>query len=470
VAPGSWFVSKRIETGVANADRRSCLALGHTRSVTHRLRSLQHLPHPGLAATILFGLAAVAYLIWLASASTHFTVWKPDDWTLIIERADPSPDSWFAAFNGHWATLLVVTYEVMLRVFGLSEHGPWLAFVTLAHIACASLVAWICGRRAGPTFGLLAGLAVLTFAQGAEDSLWPFQLGFLGAVLCGLIAIEIADRDEWNVSRAVIVSALLVASLMWSGVGLVMTIVVGCVLVLRRRPWALVLPLVAYGVWTAFWSTSYADRSGDLTGYVIRVASILGGFVAGPRSALGAPLFGVIAVVTVIAVVRGWRPQALTLAAVLGIAALYVGVGLRSGFNPDFAEPSRYRYPALVLALLATAPVIAGANRRSVQRIIPVAATIAVIIGGILVLPRSVSGWELDSLRFLAQVDAVQTHVGAVPANARFEPSGPPVAAYLGATERWGAVQIHDATRKRLADPELRSLVDEMRTRLQSPQ
>jgi len=422
-----------------------------------------------MAATILFCLAAVAYLIWLASASTHFSVWKPDDWTLIIERADPSPDAWFAAFNGHWVTLLVVTYEVMLRLFGLSDHGPWLALITLAHIACAALVAWMCGRRAGPTFGLLAGLAVLTFAQGAEDSLWPFQLGFLGALICGLIALEVGDRDEWSVSRAVIVSALLLGSLMWSGVGLAMTIVVGCVLVLRRRPWALVLPLVAYGVWTTFWSTSYADRSGDLADYVIRVTSILGGFVAGPRSALGAPLFGVLAVVTVIALIRGWRPQALTLAAVLGIAALYVGVGLRSGFNPDFAEPSRYRYPALVLALLATAPVFAGASWRSVRRIIPVAAVIIVLIGGILVLPRSASGWELDSLRFLAQVDAVQTHVGSVPTIARFEPTGPPVAAYLAATQRWGAVQIRDATRRRLADQELRSLMGEMRTRLQSP-
>ena len=180
--------------------------------------------------------------------------------------------------------MLVVTYEVMLRLFGLTDNGPWLALITLAHIACAALVAWMCGRRAGPAFGLLAGLAVLTFAQGAEDSLWPFQLGFLGALLCGLIALEIADRNEWDVSRAVIVSTLLLASLMWSGIGLAMTIVVGCVLVLRRRAWALVLPVVAYGVWTAFWSTSYADRPGDLAGYVLRVASILGGLVAGPRA------------------------------------------------------------------------------------------------------------------------------------------------------------------------------------------
>ena len=97
------------------------------------------------------------------------------------------------------------------------------------------------------------------------------------------------------------------------------------------------------------------------------------------------------------------------------------------------------------------------------------AAIVIVLIGGIATLPRSVSGWELDSLRFLAQVDAVQTHAGLVPASARFEPSGPDVAAYLGATQRWGAVQIRDATRKRLADPELRVFTDEMRTRLQSP-
>ena len=327
--------------------------------MTHPPRSLPHLTHLGLAATILFGVAAVAYLIWLASASTHFAVWKPDDWTFITERADASP-AMAAAYNGHWSTMLVVTYEVMLRLFGLTDNGPWLALITLAHIACAALVAWMCGRRAGPAFGLLAGLAVLTFAQGAEDSLWPFQLGFPGALLCGLIALEIADRNEWDVSRAVIVSTLLLASLMWSGIGLAMTIVVGCVLVLRRRAWALVLPVVAYGVWTAFWSTSYADRPGDLAGYVLRVASILG-LRAGPRSALGAPLLGALAVATVIAVVRGWRPQALTIAAVIGIAALYVGVGLRSGFNPDFAEPSRYRYPALVLALLAAAPVVSPA-------------------------------------------------------------------------------------------------------------
>src|SRR5207237_10461350 len=89
---------------------------------------------------------------------------------------------------------------------------------------------------------------------GYENILWAFQIGFVGSLLFGLIAIDLVDVPPVSVRRCLLASASLIAALMCSGVGLIMLGLVGLDLLLDRARrgrllWVTVAPVVAYGVW-----------------------------------------------------------------------------------------------------------------------------------------------------------------------------------------------------------------------------
>lgn len=407
--------------------------------------------------------ASLLYIAWVARAGSVFTMWKPDDWALIIGRSDPTTANFFEAFNGHWPTLLVLTYQVMLRTFGLEAHAPWLGLATAAHLVCIFLTFRLVSRYAGVVIGLMAAFALLVFSQGSEDLFWSFQIGFYGALICGLVALQVALGPVWTRWRAVAVTSALAASLMWSGLGVPMVVLVGLVLGHRGRWGPVGVVMAAYLGWTLLWANSYEPREGNVVAYAERTVTIAGELVLGPGHPAALWLTITILAAAAVAALRGWRPTVLTVAGVLAFAVLYGGVGLRSSFDPDFAEPSRYRYPAAVFAMLAIVPVAtqAASSYRLVLASLFVVMT-AVGAGG---MDHAVRAWRHESLVFLAQADVAQSTIGPR-IDVVFEPSGPSVAAFLAAVDRWGPVAITEEMRRALQDHPYPSVADAMRERI----
>lgn len=419
--------------------------------------------HRTLLSSTVLASASALYIAWIARAGSVFTIWKPDDWALIIHRSDPTVASLFEAFNGHWPTLLVMTYQAMLRTFGLEAHAPWLLLATVAHLVCVVLILRLVSRYAGVVVGLMAALAMLVFSQGSEDLFWTFQIGFYGALICGLVALEVVLGSVWTAWRAIAVTLALVASLMWSGLGVPMVVLVGIVLGHRGRWGPVGLVTAAYLGWTVLWANSYDPREGDVIAYVVRTVTIAGELVLGPGHPASLALTMTILAVAGVAAVRGWRPTILTVAGVVAFAVLYGGVGLRSSFDPEFAEPSRYRYPAALFAILAIVPIatqIASSYRLVLASLFVVMT--AVGAGG---MDHAVRAWRHESLVFLAQADVAQSTVEPRIAVV-FEPSGPSVAQFLAAVDRWGRVAITEEMRVALQAHPYPTVASAMRERI----
>jgi hypothetical protein len=91
-------------------------------------------------------------------------------------------------------------------------------------------------RRAGvrPWTATIVASVFVLFGPGEENIVWAFQIGFVGAVLFGLVQLVLSDHDgpiAWRDGLALLAG---VASLMCSGVSLVMVAVVGLAVLIRR--------------------------------------------------------------------------------------------------------------------------------------------------------------------------------------------------------------------------------------------
>jgi hypothetical protein len=415
-----------------------------------------------LAVGLLVALAGL-YLAWLAGASTAFSFWLPDDWTMFAERADPSPAAYLAPFNGHWSAIQVVAYQVMLRLFGLGSYGPWLALATILHLVCVGLVFVVVRRAAGPIVAAAAGAALLLFSQGVEGMWWPFELGFLVALAAGLASMLLIGGEAWSAGRAVAVVAMMTLAVASSGVGVVMLVPVA-VLGWPRRLAVLIPPVAVYALWWLAWPSAFGRApGGNPVEYGLALLRILGELAVGPAS-VGLPLALVGVAAAVVALVLGWRPTRWTVAALAGLAALYGSIGLRGGWDPATAEPSRYRYVAMALFLVAGGGVagqaIAAVERRwpsgaapAIARAAIVALFVVPVVTGLAGFDGRQRNWQHWSLVFQAQERAVASLGANARRDARFEANRVPVSVYRSVVDRWGPRRYGDEVLRLLEQP-----------------
>ncbi len=317
---------------------------------------------------------AVAFGFW-AWLDRHLWFYG-DEWDFLANRGLFAKASIWAPHNEHWSTLPILLWRGLFSAFHLSSYWPYLVPTLLAHVAVVHLVWRRCLRDgAHPWVATALALLIGLLGAGWEDLMWAFQIGFIGSLMFGLLAMDIGDRASAGWRRDVGVSAAATAALMCSAVGVVTTLALAVTLALRR-PWrqtvrVLFAPTLAFVIW---WDR--IGRTGPVTMKDSVTPSVLQGlapFVARQlENAVGTGsiavgkvtlvLLGVWAVVHLPALLRR-SPGALALA--VAALALVVLAGLaRDRHGPLFA-PSRYVYVELVLL----APVIAlalspGALRR----------------------------------------------------------------------------------------------------------
>lgn len=353
-------------------------------------RAPQDLRHPDVPTVVhLVSLAgAFAFWVWLDRGLWFFG----DEWDFLVGRGvfhwpGNHASIWFP-HNEHWSTLPVLLWRGLFSVFHLSSYWPYLIPVLLAQVAIMHLVWRMCRRNGSHPWVATAAVVLLGFlGAGAEDLAWAFQIGFVGAVLFGLVALDLIDRDRLAVGAAagtaggpaggtaavarrrdLLIAACLLASLMCSTLGDAMVagaaVLASARLPKRRLLWAIGPPVVAYVIWFAGVGhqglTAHSDRVTlstftTLPGYVWTGLSSALGQVFNLQTAGAALLVGLGAWVAW----HGrqlWTGQPALVALVVASLGFYALAGV--GRDASEADPALSRYVYVATALLL--PVIAA--------------------------------------------------------------------------------------------------------------
>lgn len=191
-------------------------------------RALRSIPVVVFAAVELF-----AFVMWLLIGRRGW--FFLDEWDFLATRRGTDLGDLFRPHNEHWVTLPVIVYRVLYRLFGLRSYLPYRLVVVVLYLTAAALLLVVM-RRAGinPWIATAAASAFALFGAGWQNIIEPFQITFTGSLVFGLASLLLADHDgpfdrrDW---LAVLVGLL---GLMTSAVAVVMVIVVGIAVLLRR--------------------------------------------------------------------------------------------------------------------------------------------------------------------------------------------------------------------------------------------
>lgn len=333
--------------------------------------------------------------------------------------------------NEHWSTLPIIVFRVMWHVFGLRHYLPYALMPLLLHLGVAGCLV-VLVRRAGVSTwpAVLAGLsfAYLGGGAGAENTLWAFQIGFIGSCLGGVAALICFDRsrarDErprggrWFWSGQV----LLVGALLCSGMGVPMVVTAGAWALLRSG-WlpavrVVALPFVVYVTWYVTWGHTGFASAPPLTDGLERAPAAAANGMANIWSAAtlipGAGPVVLLLLVVAVVLIRHRRPMAaLGAAGLVGVVAEYLIVGFgRSRDGVAYAEHSRYLYIGMVLC----APAVACALELVARRLRPVPRVTAVawmVVAVLLVVAGSIGAADFATSRRAEDPDRRQELLAA---------------------------------------------------------
>ena len=212
--------------------------------------------------------------VWLA----RFEWFVGDEWDFLSTRTVGNLNELFTPHNQHWSTLPILEYRLLWQLFGLRSYLPYLIVVVTLHLTVATLLRVVM-RRAGvsPWIATVTALVFALFGAGYDNIVFAFQSGYDGSLVFGLTSLLLADHEGRFNRRDIFAMLAGLASLMCSGVGVTMVIVVATAVLLRRgaRPaLAHAAPLAAlYLIWLALVGHKGYDSSYSTPSEVVRFAT-----------------------------------------------------------------------------------------------------------------------------------------------------------------------------------------------------
>lgn len=307
-------------------------------------------------------LVFAAMVLVIAATSQWFFF---DEWAFLV----PSNDAdLLSPHVGHWSTTPILITHALRAVFGVTTYMPYILLSMAAHLAICHLL-WRVMLRVGVNSWIATALAFMLalLGAGAENILWAFQIGFMGAMLIGLIVILLVDDEALSRGRWIAVVLLSIWSLTFSGTAIPLLIAAGLVSWNRRgvvktivlfAPSAIVYlswyALFAYGTGPGYGPVNLRQLGVDVPNYVGHT------LVDGLDKVLPFEGFGAIAVfclvVWVVLTLKRWKGQAVAGYA-LAIAALLQAILTaltRLNLGVEAASSSRYIYALVALILPAS--------------------------------------------------------------------------------------------------------------------
>jgi hypothetical protein len=328
------------------------------------------LPHARLIVVAAAAAFAVA-LLWLTRGYTFYF----DEWSFILNAPDWDAASYLTPHNGHPTMLPRLIYATLLATFGLRTYLPYMAVLLALHATSAVLLFELVRRRAGDLIAAACAAMLLVLGAGWENLLWAFQMSFVGSVACGLgmlVALE-GRPARWRMPLA---TALLAASIMFSGIGLFFGVAAGVRLATTRERHAELWWLAPVGIAFAAWFLAY-DRtqsvspSPNLLQLPLYTVWGLGAGAAGLIGVggwIGLPIL----LVAAGAVGYGWWRggfDPLALGVALGLLSFYLVTGLARGqIGYEQSAAGRYVYVGAVFWLILLAGAARGLPWRATWR------------------------------------------------------------------------------------------------------
>lgn len=389
-----------------------------TRPDTARAGRRERLSSPAIAWAAC-GLLLVVGGIFLLY-ETHGTTWWFDEWTWALHRRGSSISTYLAAHAGHLVLVPLVIYKALFATAGLHHYAPYRIVLVVCQLALIAVVFEYARRRVELFIALLVAALLMFFGPGWQDILWPFQIGWLISIACGIGALLLLDRED--TFGRVGACVLLVISIACISMGVAIAIGIVVELVVRRgwrQLWVVGVPIVLYGLW------SLGHQDSSVTAHSISQAPDFAATMAAATAAavvgLGSPVqhglnpdsgtllqWGPPVLVAIIALFT-WRLFALgrvpvrviTLLVIVGSFWLLVGVD-RTGGSQAFE--SRYLYAGAIFILLIAVELLRGVRLSWPARGVIGAIALAVLVTNISVL-RSNAGF----LRQQAELTKAQT-------------------------------------------------------------
>jgi len=363
-------------------------------------------------AAIALALLAFVALVYIGRGIGFFY----DEWTFVLTRRAWTADAFLQPHNEHIVVLPVLVYKLLFEVVGLSSHWPYRILPVALHAAIGITVFLLARSRVGGPAALIASALVLVMGRTAQNLLWAFQIGFLGSVLGGLLAMLALDRG-----RKVAASIALVAAMLCSGLGIPFALGVTAEQLAGRRARALWVPGVPLGIYAIWWlgygrGTSHitADSASQAAEWGANTAAAAAGSVVGLTIDWGRVLLVLLVAALLVHVVREQRGTP-RLAGLIVTAVSFWGLsGMLRSLTVDPAA-SRYLTLGAVIIVLVVTELLRGVPMTSRALIL---GGLLVVFAGIASLP-TLRGYAKDQRRISGIIEA---ELGAVQLRG---PSGP---------------------------------------------
>jgi hypothetical protein len=360
--------------------------------------------HP---ATLLAGAAMVLsgglLLHWLS----RLTFWR-DEWGLLLHRRGWSVGTFLDPAVEHLTALPILIYKVLLDTAGMDSPAPFQVVGVLTFLLSVGLLFVYVRLRVGEWLALAAILPILFLGPSWDDLLFPYQVGFFGSVACGIGALLCLDRSSRG--RDIAATVLIVASLLFSDVGLPFVAAAAVIVALDperlRRAYVAAVPAVLWLIWYLGWGhTAHTfvslHNAANLPSYVIdgvssSLATLVGlnsptADVATSPLDWGRPLLVLAVVVAAWRIRRLGKPPGRTLAAL----AVLLGFWSLTALNASvFGLPTvgRYQYIGVVGVVLVAAELAQGVPVPRWAVVTILAVSVAAAVSNVSVLRDAAKG------------------------------------------------------------------------------
>jgi len=328
------------------------------------------------AAVVVLGLvllAAAAVLLWMTSGLTYYQ----DTWAFLMHRRGFTADAFLEPHNEHIVLIPVAIVKLLLAIFGMTSALP--EFVVLIGLlsATAILVFVYVRRRLGPWPAVIAATLLLFLGPAWQVLLWPFETGFVGAMMAGIAMLLMLEREDRH--GDLYACGLLIVSLGFSTLGLSFALAAFVDVLLGRRDRGLrrafvfVVPLALFALWYLGWGHT-AESHLTLRNILESPRYLLDGLASSLDSVLGLSTIDVggsgqpdwgrpLLVAAVVLVGYGQYRRPGFSPRLWPIAAATASFWLLAGFNyipGREAVASRYTYAGSVFLLLLAADLLRG--------------------------------------------------------------------------------------------------------------
>ncbi len=204
-----------------------------------------------LSDGIVFWVLAVIYLVVATHLDRGFLPFF-DEWNFVNLHRDSVISAALVAHNGHLLFFPYVSYWLLLDVFGLAHHLPFMELLNLLNVSCGFLVYRLSRTRISPVLSAIIGSVVMFYGAASQDLLWAFQIGWLmstAAALAGLLFVNLRTR-RGDIAACIALSIAVTST----ALGLAFVAGIGLSLLLWRKDWKrLWIPIVAVGFYGAWW-------------------------------------------------------------------------------------------------------------------------------------------------------------------------------------------------------------------------